>query len=132
MAALEDDATQKAGIVMVGYNMGPRRVMDRKAAFAIQSMRRHLPYHMASIHFCYDDFRIRPMMTVAMLVMGSTTRVRFRAHYGRCIRNPISGFFNGEYRGLIMSVCFHFVHRSLQGRFVSTFHLWHSLCRTAS
>ena len=88
MTALEDDETQKAGIVMVGYNIGPRRVMDRKAAFAIQSIRRYLPFYLASVHYCYDDFRSRPMMTVAMLVMGGTTRVRFRAHYGESIVLP--------------------------------------------
>lgn len=83
MTALEDDETQKAGVVMVGYNIGPRRVMDRKAAFAIQSIRGHLPFYLASVHYCYDDFRSRPMMTVAMLVMGATNRVRFRTHYGQ-------------------------------------------------
>lgn len=83
MTAVEDEDTQKSGLVIVGYNMGPRRVIDRKAAFAIQSLRKHLPFHLASIHYCHDDFRSRPMMTVAMLVMGATTRVRFRAHYGK-------------------------------------------------
>jgi hypothetical protein len=56
--------------------------MDRKAAFAIQSIRRYLPFYLACVHYCHDDFRSRPMMTVAMLVMGATNRVRFRAHYG--------------------------------------------------
>jgi hypothetical protein len=82
MAALEDEETQKAGIVMVGYNMGPNRIMDRKAAFSVQSVKRHLPCRIGSIHYCYDDFRFRPMMTVAMLIMGPVNRVRFRAHYG--------------------------------------------------
>ena len=82
MTALEDEQTQKLGIVMVGYNCGPNRTVDRKSAFAIQSLRRHLPMRMVSIHYCYDDFKMRPMMTIAMLVMGASQRVRFRAHFG--------------------------------------------------
>lgn len=82
MTALEDEDTQKAGIVMVGYNMGPNRVVDRNAAFAVQSIKRHLPCRMGSIYYCYDDFHFCPMMTVAMLMMGLRNRVQFRAHYG--------------------------------------------------
>ena len=79
---MEDDETQKAGMVMIGYNMGPKRVVDRTAAFAVQSVRRYLPLRLGSTHFCYDDRKMTVMMTVATLMMGATRRVRFRAHYG--------------------------------------------------
>jgi hypothetical protein len=82
MTALEDPETQKAGLVLVGYNMGEKRAMDRQAVWAIQRLRKVLPMRVVGMHYCYDDFKFRPMMTVAMLVMGAMNRVRFRAHYG--------------------------------------------------
>jgi hypothetical protein len=82
MMALEDVETQTAGVVMVGFNMGSKRVVDRKAAFAVQSTKRVLPFRVVSIHYCYDDVRFRVMMTLGMLMMGASRRVRFRAHFG--------------------------------------------------
>jgi len=82
MTALEDVETQRNGIVMVGYNMGAKRVVDRGLAFAIQFVMRILPFRIVSIHYCYDDVRFRVMMTLAMLMMGASRRVRLRAHYG--------------------------------------------------
>lgn len=82
MAALEDVETQKMGIVMIGFNMGSKRVVDRQAAFAVNSLKRYVPFRVGSIHYCYDDMRFRVMMTMAMLLMGAMQRVRFRAHFG--------------------------------------------------
>ena len=82
MTALQDVETQKLGLVLVGYNMGEKRVVDRMAVYAIQKVRKVLPMRVMGMHYCYDDFKLRPMMTLAMLVMGATGRVRFRAHYG--------------------------------------------------
>jgi hypothetical protein len=83
MTALEDSDTQKSGIVLVGYNMGEMRLVDRPAVWAIQRLRKVLPMRVVGMHYCYDDFKMRPMMSIAMLVMGATGRVRFRAHYGK-------------------------------------------------
>lgn len=82
MTALEDEQTQKNGIVLVGYNIGPKRTVDVKAVFAVQGVKRYLPLRIGSIHYCYDDMKFRPMMTVAMLIMGVTNRIRLRGHYG--------------------------------------------------
>jgi hypothetical protein len=82
MTALEDEETQKLGIVLLGYNMGAKSVVDRPAVWAIQKLRKALPMRVVGMHYCYDSFKMRPMMTLAMLVMGATSRVRFRAHYG--------------------------------------------------
>ena len=83
MAALEDEDTQKAGVVMVGYNMGAKLELDCHAVWAIMKLRRALPIRVVGMHYCYDDFKTRPMMSLAMLVMGSHGRMRFRAHYGK-------------------------------------------------
>ena len=75
MTALQDIETQQRGFVIVGYNMGSQRVLDRKAAGAIQTTRRMLPMRVAAMHYCYDDWNMRPMMTVAMMIMGSHNRL---------------------------------------------------------
>ncbi|CAJ1958684.1 unnamed protein product [Cylindrotheca closterium] len=82
--ALQDVQTQKNGFVMIGFNTGKNRVMDRGAAWAVQKIARLIPMRMSSIHFCYDALTMKPMMTVAMMVMGARRRVRFRSHYGTC------------------------------------------------
>ena len=83
MVMLEDPETQKSGLVMVGTNTGKDARVDRSAVWNIQRIYSHaLPMRIVSIHYCYDNFAVRPMMTLAMLVMGASSRVRFRAHYG--------------------------------------------------
>jgi hypothetical protein len=57
-------------------------VVDRPAVWAIEKLRKALPMRVVGMHYCYDSFKMRPMMSLAMLVMGATSRVRFRAHYG--------------------------------------------------
>jgi hypothetical protein len=83
MVALQDQETQQNGIVMVGFNCGKDRVVDRPAAWSILKITKVLPIRIVGIHFCYDAFLVRPMMSLAMLVMGAHRRVRFRAHYGK-------------------------------------------------
>jgi hypothetical protein len=83
MTAIRDVATQKNGLVFIGYNMEKTCVVDRTAAWCVSQMRKILPMRIIGMHYCYDDFRMRPMMAVAMLVMGGANRVRFRAHYGK-------------------------------------------------
>ena len=82
MTALEDVETQRNGVVLVGINVGPKRAVDRTAVWTTQRVRKTLPIRVTGMHYCYDDFKMRPMMSIAMLVMGATSRVRFRAHYG--------------------------------------------------
>jgi hypothetical protein len=83
MVTLEDPETQMNGFVFVGHNAGKNRVVDRGAVWVIQKLIRALPMRIGGIHFCYDDFKLRPMISVAMLLMGAHRRVRFRAHYGK-------------------------------------------------
>eukprot|EP00339_Tiarina_fusa_P026309 CAMPEP_0117083640 /NCGR_PEP_ID=MMETSP0472-20121206/58883_1 /TAXON_ID=693140 ORGANISM="Tiarina fusus, Strain LIS" /NCGR_SAMPLE_ID=MMETSP0472 /ASSEMBLY_ACC=CAM_ASM_000603 /LENGTH=579 /DNA_ID=CAMNT_0004812337 /DNA_START=121 /DNA_END=1861 /DNA_ORIENTATION=+ len=82
MTAMHDVSTQINGLIFIGYNMGKYRKVDRTAAWCVSQMRKVLPMRIVGMHYCYDDFRMRAMMTVAMLVMGGTNRVRFRGHYG--------------------------------------------------
>ena len=83
MTAIHDESTQKNGLVFVGYNMGKNRIVDRTMAWNVSQLRKVLPMRITGVHYCYDDFKMRPMITVATLVMGTTNRVRFRSHYGK-------------------------------------------------
>lgn len=82
MTMIEDIETQRKGHIIIGCNVGPKRTVDRQCAFNIHKVRRAMPLRQCGIHFCYDDLRMIPMMTMAMLFMGASGRVRFRPHYG--------------------------------------------------
>jgi hypothetical protein len=82
MAALEDEETQKHGFIMVGCNMGPKRVVDRNAASVVTKIRQIIPMRVVAVHYLYDDFRMRPMLFVVMSLSKAYGRVRVRAHYG--------------------------------------------------
>jgi hypothetical protein len=82
MVALEDEETQKHGFIMIGCNMGPKRVVDRNAAFVVTKIRHILPMRVVTLHYLYDDFRMRPMLFIVMSLSKAYGRVRVRAHYG--------------------------------------------------
>ena len=94
LLALQDVETQKHGFVLIGFNSGKNRVTDRGAAWAVQKISRLLPIHLAAIHFCYDSLKLKPMMTVAMLMMGAKRRIRFRGHYGENCQYPVPAEFS--------------------------------------
>jgi hypothetical protein len=82
MTALEDVETQRSGIVLCGFNLGKTSRLDRQAAWSISKLKNVLPLRVVGLHYSYDDFKMRPMMALATLVMKSHGRTRFRAHYG--------------------------------------------------
>ncbi|KAG7344813.1 hypothetical protein IV203_032344 [Nitzschia inconspicua] len=82
MTAAHDVETQQKGLVLIGCNVGPRRQVNRKIAWHVHKVRQALPLKTMGIHYCYDDLRMLPMMTIGMLVSSASSRVRFRAHYG--------------------------------------------------
>ncbi|KAG7370288.1 hypothetical protein IV203_028034 [Nitzschia inconspicua] len=82
MTAAHDVETQQKGLVLIGCNVGPRRYVNRKIAWHVHKVRQALPLKTMGIHYCYDDLRMLPMMTIGMLVSSASSRVRFRAHYG--------------------------------------------------
>ncbi|KAL3925547.1 MAG: hypothetical protein SGARI_005823 [Bacillariaceae sp.] len=82
MVAIQDVETQRKGLLMIGVNVGPNRLIDRKLPWNVHKVRQALPVRIMGIHYCYDDVRMMPMLTIGMLVSNAATRVRFRAHYG--------------------------------------------------
>jgi hypothetical protein len=45
-------------------------------------MRECLPMRPSAVHCCYNDIRLRPIISLYQQVMGTHGRVRFRAHFG--------------------------------------------------
>ncbi|KAL3912165.1 MAG: hypothetical protein SGILL_006992 [Bacillariaceae sp.] len=83
MVATQDVETQRKGLILMGCNVGPQRRVDRRLPWNVHKVRQALPLRTMGIHYCYDDIRMMPMMTIGMLVSSASSRVRFRAHYGK-------------------------------------------------
>lgn len=81
--ALREEETQKKGIVLVLYNVGPKSgILTLGLVKKLHSMRLSIPHKMLGMHFCFDDKTLRPMASGFRYFLDHRTRNRFRAHYG--------------------------------------------------
>jgi hypothetical protein len=85
MAALEDEDTQRKGMVSILYNIElvtpePEYPELLKNAHMINDA---VPFRNVAVHYCYDSASLRPAMTLYQLVVNGNIRLRFRAHYGK-------------------------------------------------
>jgi hypothetical protein len=86
MNALTDEEIQRKGFVKVIYNVGMRKMptLDTDLFFkGVPTVVEALPLRMAAMHYCYDDPKIRPALSILQHSIGRAGRVRFRAHYGK-------------------------------------------------
>jgi hypothetical protein len=45
-----------------------------------------LPMRFVAVHYCFDDPRLLPAISLAKMVVRTNTRLRFRVHYGtKCV-----------------------------------------------
>jgi hypothetical protein len=81
----EDEDAQKNGVVAVVYNVGPVRLDDMEFLLMRQSARYFdcLPIRFVGFHYCLSDERLTPALSIAKLVVGTRSRLRFRVHHGR-------------------------------------------------
>ena len=83
MTCLQDEETQRRGIVTVVYSVGPLRILqDLSVTQRVHSMREGIPQRISGVHFCYEDVRARPLVACLQLVLGKNIRGRFRPHLG--------------------------------------------------
>jgi hypothetical protein len=82
MTALEDEETQKQGIVFLSYAVG-QPVLQRSGVFKLSNIFSVLPLRIVGIHVCVDDPKARLLATFATLLIESRHRVRFRCHCGK-------------------------------------------------
>jgi hypothetical protein len=88
MVALEEDEdTQKKGIVNLVYSVGGvgtsiTMKLDKEVFLNASKFMDCLPIRFVAMHYCFNDAKLRPVMSFIQLACGKHTRIRFRAHYG--------------------------------------------------
>lgn len=89
MAALEDEQTQKNGIVFAIFSIGDalRKPFDAEAIMQTSKLYNALPMRFGGIHWCFEEKNASILfpspITIVQLTMGLKYRARFRAHNGK-------------------------------------------------
>ena len=86
MNNLEDnEASQKYGVVTIIYCVGTSQIsgLDRDMMTNGREVAFAIPLRYCAVHYCFDDFRLRPVMSLAKLLVDTSTRLRFRSHFGK-------------------------------------------------
>jgi hypothetical protein len=83
MSIIEDDEeAQKRGVVGCPYFVDRGFDIDLQVVRKSTKLRNALPVRFDSVHVCYNDPWVIPFLSFAMIIMGTHSRIRFRAHYG--------------------------------------------------
>jgi hypothetical protein len=82
MSALEDEETQKRGIVFLSYTVGTP-ILQKSSVFQLASIFRVIPLRVVGIHVCVDDPKVQVLARLATLMIDPRHRVRFRCHCGK-------------------------------------------------
>jgi hypothetical protein len=84
MSTVEDDEeAQKRGVVGCSYGVGgDLQSNNLQRIRKVGKLRKTLPARINSMHLCYNEPLMIPVVSLGMFVMGSHTCMRFRAHYG--------------------------------------------------
>jgi hypothetical protein len=90
IAAMSDDErARRVGYLSVAYSVQvdiasllKRHVKIHAAIGRTTRMRECLPMRPSAIHFCYNDIRLRPFISIYQQFIGTHGRVRFRSHFG--------------------------------------------------
>ena len=82
MTALEDEDTQRGGLVSVNFNVGSHHGLDREFVAKACQLVNQLPVKFVSMHFCYNDPQLEFLLSLATHVLDSKTRTRLRPHCG--------------------------------------------------
>jgi hypothetical protein len=77
-----DEDGQKRGVVGCTYNVGAGLNIDQQLVPKWGRLRNVLPLRFDSVHVSYNDPRMVPVFSLAMFIMGTHSRMRFRTHYG--------------------------------------------------
>ena len=83
MKILQDEETQKKGLVCVVYNTG--KILFNEEFHLIRhvnNIRYSLPDRIVGGHYCYNDPLLRPFIAGMKLLMQKDERTRFRTHFG--------------------------------------------------
>jgi hypothetical protein len=85
MIRSEDLETQKKGMVVIIWGLGPREKVEplsfQHFLKQVKTMKA-LPLRVAALHFCYDNWYVIPVLATLKVGFDMFTRLRIRAHYG--------------------------------------------------
>jgi hypothetical protein len=84
MSLIEDEESQKKGIVIIIYNMGDFS-FDQFDRFGLQISARSLldtPMKIVSMHHCFRDGRLRFILNFIFNLLGSELQARIKLHQG--------------------------------------------------
>jgi hypothetical protein len=78
---MKDEDVQKKGVVALFYHVDVFN-NDRRVIFQTAKLKHSIPIKLASIHMCYNEPKLRPFLELALTMLNSRDRVRYRSHYG--------------------------------------------------
>jgi hypothetical protein len=86
----DDEDIQRFGLVLVVYCVGPFKMaeIDREMMTHGMDYSHGLPLRYSALHYCFDDPRLRPVISFSKLIVDTSTRLRFRAHFGKIASSP--------------------------------------------
>ena len=89
-AAVEDEVSQRKGLIYVMYNVSALPVSEKDVSYAERNVvwrgARYVqafPVRIKCLHFCTSFNNYRPLLGLTMLGAGSEHRTRFRFHDGK-------------------------------------------------
>ena len=87
MVALQDENTQKYGIVDVLYNIGLAKHDAQYADVVAKAhmLRDGVPFRLCALHYCFDNPLLRGAMSLVQIMVGRDYRLRFRTHFGKSV-----------------------------------------------
>lgn len=92
VATKANEETQKYGKVKCVFRNVGQGQFARSTVWALCGVAQCLPTRLASLHYCYDNVVLRPLLGLFTLVTAGTfVRARMRAHYGEST-SQMNGF----------------------------------------
>jgi hypothetical protein len=82
MVGTEDIDTQRRGIVLVFYKTGPNQKHNRRYGWRLPRLSFALPARAVACHFCYDDKKFNPVLSLVLLSLENSLRARVKIHHG--------------------------------------------------
>lgn len=84
MSALDDEETQKRGVVCIVYNVEPKSHLanDPRIYLNVYQLLPKLPIRMMGAHYCVQDSHLRLFMSSIRVAMSREVRLRSRVHHG--------------------------------------------------
>jgi hypothetical protein len=84
MATLEDEEAQIRGLVDIIYCVGMAGMESNFSQLMTEGghILNDLPFRIVGLHFCYNDIRLKPALSLIQMICARQTRLRFRTHFG--------------------------------------------------